>query len=491
MEGSERVERKRKRIKRGKRYSAEEKLKIVKLQAEEGYSVALLCQEFGVSDNSLYSWKRRYREAGAAGLAGRRPGPSAQTTSSPLQDTILETKRRHPDFGVRKVSQFLRRVLFVGACPETVRRVLGRHGLVGAEGKGRQRNVLKPRFFERTTPNQLWQSDIFMFRLGGQQAYLIGYIDDYSRYMISLILRRSQTAAQVVEAYRRGTGEYGVPQEMLTDNGRQYTNWRGGTRFEKELARDKVKHIKSRPHHPMTLGKIERFWATIYHEFLERARFGSFEEAEERIKVWVQYYNHRRPHQGIGGLCPADRYFEIAHELRKTIEAGIAENALELALRGKPKDPLYLVGRLDGQSVVLRAEKGRLQLTVHDEMDHQTQELIHELEQGVKSDEREGQTAGSSNPEGTTRGDDNGGGRGSTGGVAEDLLRVAGTCPGGHADGLGGPACGPAGDAGRPGEGNAGSQKPGVGAGVGSGQADRGSEACAAGLAKTEGQGQR
>jgi len=301
------------------------------------------------------------------------------------------------------------------------------------------------------------------------------------------VLRRSQTAAQVVEAYRRGTGEYGVPQEMLTDNGRQYTNWRGGTKFERELSRDKVKHIKSRPHHPMTLGKIERFWATIYHEFLERARFGSFEEAEERIKVWVQYYNHRRPHQGIGGLCPADRYFEIAHELRKTIEAGIAENALELALRGKPKDPLYLVGRVDGQSVVLRAEKGRLRLTVHDEMDHQTQELIHELEQGVKSDEREGQTACGSDPESTTRGNDHGGGSGCPGDVAEDVLRVAGTCPGGPADGLGRPACGPSRDIGGLGERGAGSPESGVGAGAEGGQADRGSEACTAGLAKAEG----
>lgn len=487
MEGLERVERRRKRSRSWKRYSTEEKLKIVKLQAEEGYSVALLCQEFGVSDHSLYSWIKRYREAGAAGLVGRRSGPARREIPTPLQDTILKTKRQHPDFGVRKVSQFLRRILSIGACPETVRRVLGRHGLVGGVRRGRQRNVLKPRFFERTTPNQLWQSDIFMFRLGGQQAYLIGYIDDYSRYVTSLLLRRSQMAAQVVEAYRRGTGEYGVPQEMLTDNGRQYTNWRGGTRFEKELTRDKVKHIKSRPHHPMTLGKIERFWATIYHEFLERARFGSFEEAEERIRIWVQYYNHRRPHQGIGGLCPADRYFEIAHELRKTIEAGIAENALELALRGKPKDPLYLVGRIDGQSVVLRAEKGRLRLTVHDEMDRQTQELIHELEQGENHDEREGQAAGGSDLAGATRRDDSRSGSSGVGCVTEDVLRMAGTCPGGDADGSGGSAGGPAGNTDGSGERSLDSPEPRVGAGVGSSQTDRGSETCAAGLGKTEG----
>src|SRR5512146_1041525 len=229
----------------------------------------------------------------------------------------------------------------------------------------------------------MWQSDIFTFRLGGRYAYLIGFIDDYSRYVVGLELYRSQTAEQVLEVYRRAVGEYGVPKEMLTAQGRQYTTWRGSTRFERELGKDRVRHIKSRPHHPMTLGKIERFWKTIYEEFLTRAQFNSFEDAGERIRQWVKYYNHKRPHQGIGGLCPADRYFEIQSELKKTIEQGIQENLLEMALRGKPKLPLYMVGRMEGQSVVLRAEKGKLRLSVDDEEDDTTQEVVYNLnEQG-------------------------------------------------------------------------------------------------------------
>jgi hypothetical protein len=128
----------------------------------------------------------------------------------------------------------------------------------------------------------------------------------------------------------------------------------------------------------MTLGKIERFWKTIYLEFLSRAQFDSFEDAAERIRQWVKYYNHKRPHQGIGGLCPADRYFEIQSELKKTIERGIQENLLEMALRGKPRLPFYMVGRMEGQSVVLRAEKGRLRLSVDDE-DDVTQEVVYNL----------------------------------------------------------------------------------------------------------------
>jgi hypothetical protein len=229
-------------------------------------------------------------------------------------------------------------------------------------------------------PNQLWQTDIFTFRLGGHYAYLIGYIDDYSRYVTGIELFRSQTAQNVIEVYRRAAAEYNPPKEMLTDNGRQYTSWRGSSRFEAEMKKDKIHHIKSRPHHPMTLGKIERFWKTIYLEFLSRAQFESFEDAAERIRQWVKYYNHKRPHQGIGGLCPADRYFEIQSELRKTIEQGIQENLLEMALRGKPRLPFYMVGRMEGQSVVLRAEKGKLRLSVDDEEDDNTQEVVYNLD---------------------------------------------------------------------------------------------------------------
>ena len=225
----------------------------------------------------------------------------------------------------------------------------------------------------------MWQGDIFTFRLGGRYAYLVGMVDDYSRYMVGLELYRSQTADQVIEVYRRAVGEYGVPKEVLTDRGRQYTNWRGTTRFERELGKDRVKHIKSQAHHPMTLGKIERFWKTIYEEFLVRAQFGSFEEAQERIRQWVKYYNHKRPHQGIGGLFPADRYFEIQGELRKVMEKGIAENVLEMALRGKPREPFYMVGRMEGQSVVLRAEKGKLRLMVDDEDGGKVQEVVYEV----------------------------------------------------------------------------------------------------------------
>ena len=369
---------KRKYPDRSNRYAADFKLQVVKKYLEESVPASVIHQECGVSSESVGRWVRAYRRLGEAGLSMSYTG-KGRHLPSPVRQKIVELKEANPLFGIKRISQLLKRAFFLSASPETVRKTLHDSSLITAPPKKRQRNITRPRFFERSVPNQLWQTDIFTFRLGGHYAYLIGYIDDYSRYITGLELFRSQTAQNVIEVYRRAASEYNPPKEMLTDNGRQYTSWRGNSRFELELKKDRIHHIKSQPHHPMTLGKIERFWKTIFLEFLSRAQFASFEDAAERIRQWVKYYNHKRPHQGIGGLCPADRYFEIQTELRKTIEQGIQENLLEMALRGKPRLPFYMVGRMEGQSVVLRAEKGKLRLSVDDEEDDNTQEVVYNL----------------------------------------------------------------------------------------------------------------
>jgi len=384
-------------------YPFELKLKGVKLYLEEGFSASLIKAETGLSPSNIYRWVNIYESEGEEGLKDQRSSNGMRKLPEAVRKRIIEEKKKDPSKGSKKISQFLRRILFLKASPETVRKTLKKEGLVEKpKAKSRKKNISKPRFFERSTPNQLWQSDIFMFRAGGKYTYLIGYIDDYSRYITGLGLFHSQTAENVIEVYRRAAAEYKPPREMLTDNGRQYTSWRGKTRFEAEMAKDKIHHFKSQPHHPMTLGKIERFWQTIYNEFLIRARFESFEDARDRIQQWVKYYNHRRPHQGIGGLCPADRYFEISTELKKTIEHGIAENVLELALRGKPREPFYMVGRMDGQSVVLQASKGKLTLSVDDKDTGETRELTYPLTNKGEEHEKE-QSEKTGNPEeGTT-----------------------------------------------------------------------------------------
>ena len=364
-------------------YPFDFRLRLVKLNVEESIPISEITQETGIAQDTLRCWIERYRSGGEAGLhPGYSTRPGREQIPGAVKRAMVDAKLTEPTWGVTKISQFLRRVLHLPGSPESVRRTLHAERLIASKPPRPAKMPTKPRFFERSTPNQMWQSDIFTFRLGGKNAYLIGFIDDYSRFIVSLGVFRSQTAEHVLETYRRGVGEFGVPREMLTDNGRQYTSWRGSTRFEQELKKDKIKHIRSQPHHPMTLGKIERFWQNINGEFLSRAQFDSFEQAQERIALWVKHYNHRRPHQGIGGMCPADRFFEVRSDLRKVIERGIQDNLVELALRGKPQRPFYMVGRVDGQSVVMQASKGKLVMTVGDKDNNQVEEVLCDLREG-------------------------------------------------------------------------------------------------------------
>lgn len=439
------------RPKTSNRFSLAFKRRAVALFLEEGFTRGAIAQELGIAIATLDRWVDRYREFGEAGLSDQPSGPHPEQPklSPAVTEQILEIKKENPSFGVKRISQWLRRVFFLEASAETVRARLHEAQLMNKPTPPKRRNMTRPRFFERATPNQMWQSDIFTFRLGGKYAYLVAFLDDYSRFITAADLFRSPTAAAVIEVYRQGVGEFQPPKEMLTDNGRQYTTWRGTSRFEAELKKDRVAHFKSRPHHPMTLGKIERFWATIWQEFLERAQFESFEAARERIKLWIKYYNHKRPHQGIEGLCPADRFFEIQSELRKTMEAGIKENILEMALRGQPRAPFYMVGRMEGQSVVLRAEKGKLKLELSDPKNQTTQELVYDLNQpqDPAGQDRSAQTPtdrqlhrhreGAGGAGGVDREVQTGGGLPATLHQLGDVPTMAATGDGGHAPGFG------------------------------------------------------
>jgi hypothetical protein len=167
----------------------------------------------------------------------------------------------------------------------------------------------------------------------------------------------------VLEVLRAAIAAYGVPAEILTDNGSQYITWRGKSQFTRELEKLGVHQIVASPRRPQTLGKIERFWGSLWRECLESAVFLDLAEARQRIGLFIDYYNLQRPHHGIEGLVPADRFFYAAPEVLKTLKARVAANALELARNGVPKEPFYLTGQVGGQPFSLHAEGERVILT--------------------------------------------------------------------------------------------------------------------------------
>ena len=105
---------------------------------------------------------------------------------------------------------------------------------------------------------------------------------------------------------------------------------------------------------------MERFWGSLWRECVQRAVFLDLEDARRRIGLYMDHHNFQRPHQGIGGLTPADRYFGAAPEVLRTLKERVEANALDLARNGLPKAPFYLTGNAGGQSFSVHAEGERV-----------------------------------------------------------------------------------------------------------------------------------
>jgi len=334
---------------------------------DQGLSAHAVGPRFGVPYTTLLEWSRKYREGGAARLlpaAGRRQQQPSRVVPARVA-AIVAVKRAQPGSGSRRIRDVLKRYFGLGTSATTVRRVLKQEGLAASKPRARAKPQPRGHRFERAEPNQLWQSDLFTFLLRKhERVYVAAFLDDHSRYLVSLALAHHQKSSLVLEALARGIAEYGAPREILTDQGRQYTSWRGNTEFEAELKRHGIRHVKSRPHHPQTCGKIERFWKTLWEELLSCTVFADFTDCERRIALFIQHYNFQRPHQALDGLVPADRYFRAAAPVRTAIEANVQANALRLARERSPKLPFYLVGRLGDRDLAISAAGADLKVRV-------------------------------------------------------------------------------------------------------------------------------
>jgi len=346
-------------------YNPQQRLMILDCWQRSGLPAKDFATLVGVSKHTLYAWKQRFTQQGPAGLLEQ---PRGAREGSRLPDltkrTILLLKQAHPDWGCERISQMLVRGPALPASPPAVSRVLHEAGYQLDETPTRP-HPDKVRFFERARPNQLWQTDLFTFVLKRQsrRVYLVAFLDDHSRFLVSFGLHASQSTALVLEVLRAGIAAYGAPEEVLTDNGSQYITWRGESAFQKELKQRGIRQIVAAPRHPQTLGKIERFWGTLWRECVETAVFLDLADARARIGHFIDWYNFQRTHSGVGGLVPADRFFGAAPEVLHALKDRVAANALELARNGLPKPPFYMTGQLGGKNFSLHAEGERVFLT--------------------------------------------------------------------------------------------------------------------------------
>lgn len=318
----------------------------------------------GVTTTTLYAWRRRFEELGPAALMGHKRGQRGSQLPEPTRRAILMMKQAHPDWGQDRIHDMLVRTEGLEASARAVQRVLLEAGYELEESPTRP-HPPKAQRFERTRPNELWQTDLFSFLLKRQRqrVHLVAYLDDFSRFVVGFGLHASASGALVREVFEQSIANFGAPEEVLCDNGAQYHTWRGKSAFAKLCERRGIKQIVASPRRPQTLGKIERFWGTLWRELVEGAIFRDLEEARTRIGHFLGYYNFQRTHQGLGGLVPADRYFEAAPEVRTALQKRVDDNARSLALHGEPRKGVYLTGRVGGKSISLHSEGSKVVLT--------------------------------------------------------------------------------------------------------------------------------
>lgn len=282
------------------------RLEFVMLASGEGANVRDLCRRYGISAKTGYKWLSRYRQEGSAGLEdrSRRPHHSPKQTDEKVEAAVLAVRRQSP-WGGRKIRD---RLLALGqeSVPpaSTITGILRRHGCLDAQESQKHQAFSR---FEQAAPNEMWQMD-FKELPGKGQA--LTSLDDHSRFALILQAcpnKRTETVRdRLIAAFRR----YGLPRSVLIDNG---PPWGSGadhpyTELTVWLIRLGIHPIHSRPYHPQTLGKQERFHRTLELEVLRGYPCETLEQYQRRFDAWRDIYNFDRPHQALEGQVPARRY---------------------------------------------------------------------------------------------------------------------------------------------------------------------------------------
>ncbi len=284
---------------------------LVHLVESERVSMTELCRRFQVSRKTGYKWVQRFQAEGAAGLIdrSRRPHQVHYQVPEPTQEFLLAERRQHPAWGARKLRQraHVEGLPAVPAC-STITALLKRAGLIdpatASTASAWQR-------FEHPAPNDLWQMD-FKGPLTTRAAPCHGLtiLDDHSRFNVCLQTLPSQKGEPVQATLVKIFRQYGLPNRLLTDNGSPWghTGEQPYTVLTVWLLRVGIRISHSRPYHPQTMGKDERFHGSLTREVLGQAQWRDASHLQQALDRWRQVYNHVRPHEALELAVPESRY---------------------------------------------------------------------------------------------------------------------------------------------------------------------------------------
>ena len=346
---------------------AEQRYRAV-LEVGMGVPVTEVAERYGVSRQSVHTWLLRYREEGIRGLEDRSHQVHAHPWRIPaeVEEAICELRRGHPKWGPRRlVFEMGRRGHQVTR--SSVYRALVRNGLI--EPVSRRRRRKDYRRWERGTAMELWQLDVTAsaFLTSGTEVKIVTGVDDHSRFCVITTAVMRATARPVCLAFVDAMRIYGVPEEVLTDNGKVFTG-----RFHKpgvpvEVLFDRIcrengiTHRLTKIHSPTTTGKIERLHQTLQRELLDvHGPFESIEALQAALDAWRGEYNTDRPHQSLGMAFPASRFTPACSPLELRIPAQLVVSAPQ------PKKPQPADGLLPAPSLPAREAPAAAAVTGQD-----------------------------------------------------------------------------------------------------------------------------
>lgn len=291
----------------------EQRFLIVQEGLQGQAAVAEVCRRHGISRSTFYDWLTRYQAQGLEGLLPRssRPAVSPGQLAVELEDEILRLRKEH-GWGPRKIRDELRQQ---GREPlpaiSTVQQALARRG-VGPLRPAPSKQRDPGREFAREHSNELWQIDGSQYRLAnGREYWVVDIVDDCSRFCVAAVVGPALTGLLAWRAFRTAVAAYGLPAQLLSDNGLCFTGRGQGLEvaFERQVHAAGTTTTHSRPYHPQCCGKIERLHRTD-REWQSRNRPvpRSLDQAQLHHDAFVEHYNQHRPHQSLDGDYPAQRY---------------------------------------------------------------------------------------------------------------------------------------------------------------------------------------
>jgi transposase InsO family protein len=286
----------------------DQRREFVRLAMQEGANRRELFRRFGIHPTTGYKWLARAAAGEELADRSRRPHMSPQRSAVVIEQQVLTVRDAHPAWGARKIVRCLEREGL--ACPvrSTVHDILRRHGrIIPPPGGGAAHTR-----FEKPAPNLLWQMDFkgHIPLSGGGRCHPLTIIDDHSRYAVALEACGNEQRATVQGRLETVFRQYGLPEAFFVDNGTPWGDASGQrwTKFGVWLLKLGIALLHSRPYHPQSRGKNERFHRTLKAELLALRCFRDLAEAQCELDRWRMVYNLDRPHQALDQEVPASRY---------------------------------------------------------------------------------------------------------------------------------------------------------------------------------------